>query len=613
MHRLPSPALHLFRRGAGVLVPPAVVPENVPVRLGHPGKLRDGVGHRSEPLLALAQRLLGLFDLFDIGASAEPFLNLAVRTAYGRAVDQPPAIDAIGAPQTAFQQVGFVVLRRTLPGIPGALLVIGVEGSDPAMAVTFIQRQPGVIHPLLIEIDVPTIGPGGPNDLRHGLREGAKLLLALAQGLLGPLLLGDVATGHHRPDNRAVLIPNGSKAVTSNPRFSHVFASQCVLGIRGCLTAKHPGDRPLIERCQLAVGHKHVQDVRIFGEGLEAFLLVPEPMIGGEGIIEVDEPALNIGDEDRIGHAGQCRLQLRPALYDPAIPRGHVPGRQVPAGYPVGHHRPKARRRGPPCILKSPGADRIYLRRRPGVGKTAAAEALAADLGCAGDFGGLTEIPSGTQDGKAVESVLRSLRLTPMGGSGWKVVIINEADRMTEQAEAIWLDGLEHLPAKSVVIFTTNNLSRMTPRLIRRCEVYQFDSTSETFRAEMARFIRMVWERETGRPLGTIPEGLGRFELGSDDYSIGLALQQIAPYVRTGEPLPASFAPPIIRGAYGHGKATPATPKAIPNPLPGKSTPPRDDATALPHRSFCRVCRQWAKKGSVMRPTSDGGWKHATC
>ena len=265
------------------------------------------------------------------------------------------------------------------------------------------------------------------------------------------------------------------------------------------------------------------------------------------------------------------------------------------------------------AFSRAPAPTAFIFAGAPGVGKTAAAEALAADLGCAGDFGGLTELPSGTQDGKAVESVLRSLRLTPMGGSGWKVVIINEADRMTEQAEAIWLDGLEHLPAKSVVIFTTNNLSRMTPRLIRRCEVYQFDSTSDTFRAEMARFIRMVWERETGRPLGTIPEGLGRFELGSDDYSIGLALQQIAPYVRTGESLPASFAPPIIRGAYGHGKATPATPKAIPNPLPGKSTPPRNDATALPHRSFCRVCRQWAKKGSIMRPTSDGGWKHATC
>ena len=35
--------------------------------------------------------------------------------------------------------------------------------------------------------------------------------------------------------------------------------------------------------------------------------------------------------------------------------------------------------------------------------------------------------------------------------------------------------------------------------------------------------------------------------MGSDEYSIALALQQIAPYLRTGDPLPASFAVPIVR------------------------------------------------------------------
>ena len=54
----------------------------------------------------------------------------------------------------------------------------------------------------------------------------------------------------------------------------------------------------------------------------------------------------------------------------------------------------------------------------------------------------------------------------------------------------------------------------------------------------------------------------GKFELGSDEYSIGLALQQIAPYLRTGDPLPASFTVPIVReerrpklvGSYGSTK-----------------------------------------------------------
>ncbi len=75
----------------------------------------------------------------------------------------------------------------------------------------------------------------------------------------------------------------------------------------------------------------------------------------------------------------------------------------------------------------------------------------------------MVEIPSGTQDGRAVEDLLRLMHLRPMAGSGWKVVIINEADRMTPQAEVMWLDGLrsEKLPAKTVVVFTGPNAEQI--------------------------------------------------------------------------------------------------------------------------------------------------------
>ena len=63
----------------------------------------------------------------------------------------------------------------------------------------------------------------------------------------------------------------------------------------------------------------------------------------------------------------------------------------------------------------------------------------------------------------------------------------------------------------------------------------------------MVDVVRQVWKRETGTDLDTIPQDLGKFELGSDEYSIALALQQIAPYLRTGDPLPASFMVPIVR------------------------------------------------------------------
>ena len=96
-------------------------------------------------------------------------------------------------------------------------------------------------------------------------------------------------------------------------------------------------------------------------------------------------------------------------------------------------------------------------------------------------------------------------------------------------------------------MFTTNNLHKLTDRFIRRCDVQRFDATSDDFRDGMVDVVRQVWKLETGSDLDTIPQDLGKFELGSDEYSIGLALQQIAPYLRTGDPLPARFVVPIVR------------------------------------------------------------------
>ena len=193
----------------------------------------------------------------------------------------------------------------------------------------------------------------------------------------------------------------------------------------------------------------------------------------------------------------------------------------------------------------------VFLLHGPtGVGKTAAAFAFARELGCGVDheeLGGVYEIPSGQQDGRAVEELLRSLHFRPLFGSGWRVAIINEADRMTPQAETIWLDGLEHLPNRCVVIFTTNDVGMLTDRVIRRCEVLEFSGTSDTFRRALNRRVRSIWKAETGQAVKKLPAGLGRFELGSECLSLGLALQQVTPYIRRGDPLPARFNVPIVR------------------------------------------------------------------
>src|SRR5262249_43412170 len=150
-------------------------------------------------------------------------------------------------------------------------------------------------------------------------------------------------------------------------------------------------------------------------------------------------------------------------------------------------------------FAQEPYACPMLFHGESGVGKTSAALALAAELGCAVDeeeLGGLHEIASGEQTGATVKEKFAQLRLYPLFGSGWRCLIVNEADSRSEGAENIWLDALEHLPAKSVVIFTTNAVNRISRRLRDRCEVYHFTSDTSLLKLHIQQLAQQVWETE---------------------------------------------------------------------------------------------------------------------
>lgn len=201
-------------------------------------------------------------------------------------------------------------------------------------------------------------------------------------------------------------------------------------------------------------------------------------------------------------------------------------------------------------FVANPSSQAFVFSGPTGVGKTCAAHALALDLGCCSEFpelGGIYEVPSGKQDGAAVEGLLRSLSLRPMMGSGWKVAIVNEADYMTRQAEVIWLDALEALPSRTVIILTTNDVCKLTSRLMGRCELIRFSGDPADVEAPLHDLLRHVWYAETGKLIPHIPEGIGRYDLFSGTLSFRLALQQISPYLRAGLALPAKFEVPMMR------------------------------------------------------------------
>src|SRR6185437_11909889 len=134
------------------------------------------------------------------------------------------------------------------------------------------------------------------------------------------------------------------------------------------------------------------------------------------------------------------------------------------------------------AFVDRPYSCALLFHGASGTGKTSAAHALARELGVAvadREMGGLFEIASGAQSTEAVKRLLELLRYRPLCGSGWKGVLVNECDRMALPAETLWLDALENLPPRTVVVFSTNDPGRLSRRFRDRCQEYAFGHDTE--------------------------------------------------------------------------------------------------------------------------------------
>lgn len=195
------------------------------------------------------------------------------------------------------------------------------------------------------------------------------------------------------------------------------------------------------------------------------------------------------------------------------------------------------------AFLDAPHSTAFLFDGPTGNGKSTAAMCLANELGAV-EYGGLEVIKSGTQDAEAVECALRSLHFRPMTGSGWHVLVVDEADNRSPKADQLWLSALEDLPPRCVIVFTTNHPEKFAQRFIDRCERVTFAADAVALRQDADELARRIWAAELHRddspPLECVPNLVERGQLSFRRLVRGL--EPIIRHVRkTGE------MPPLTR------------------------------------------------------------------
>jgi putative ATPase len=138
-----------------------------------------------------------------------------------------------------------------------------------------------------------------------------------------------------------------------------------------------------------------------------------------------------------------------------------------------------------------------------GTGKTTMALALAELLPAE-----VHHIPSQECNLDNIERVRRICQYVPMTGCKMHLVLVDEADRMTDAAQVSLLSKLDatNFPPNTIFIFTCNASDRLEPRFLSRLRVIEFSSYG--IAKDAAELLARVWEKEA--PAGAIPPNFAR-------------------------------------------------------------------------------------------------------
>jgi replication-associated recombination protein RarA len=157
---------------------------------------------------------------------------------------------------------------------------------------------------------------------------------------------------------------------------------------------------------------------------------------------------------------------------------------------------------------------------KSGTGKTTLAFALASEMNAE-----LHHIPSQGCTLETVKNLKDRLSHFPMFGNGWHLVVVDEADQMTLQAQHMFLSLLDSTarPRNTIFIFTCNSVERFEDRLLSRF-VGQVLFSTQGMNPKIAELLARVWENEADGE--TAPNFAGIAEASNNNVRAALSALQ---------------------------------------------------------------------------------------